>query len=83
MREQDLLKDLEMPDLVKDDFYTYDPLVFKAVPVQVISLAFLFLSTTSLETRSLSFQSPVEYPLMIFSVIPSCKCAIRFSLSTC
>ena len=29
--EQDLLKDLEMPDLVKDDFYTYDPLVLRQI----------------------------------------------------
>ena len=31
--EQDLLKDLEMPDLVKDDFYTYDPLVLRQIQV--------------------------------------------------
>ena len=29
--EQDLLKDLEMPDLVKDDFYTYEPLVLRQI----------------------------------------------------
>ena len=29
--EQDLLKDLEMPDLVKDDFYAYDPLVLRRI----------------------------------------------------
>ena len=30
-QEQDLLKDLEMPDLVKDDFYTYEPLVLRQI----------------------------------------------------
>ena len=25
------MKDLEMPDLVKDDFYTYDPLVLRQI----------------------------------------------------